>query len=39
MSEEINHDRSRFSGTTAMTIAAAQLCIIGCGGQQVTKTR
>src|SRR5881409_3225931 len=29
MSEEINHDRRRFFGTAAMTIAAAQLGMIG----------
>ena len=29
MSEEINHDRRRFLGTAAMTIAAAQLGMIG----------
>jgi hypothetical protein len=29
MSEEINRDRRRFPGTAAMTIAAAQLGMIG----------
>ena len=35
MSEEINHDRRRFLGTAAMTIAAAQLGMFGPAVQQV----
>jgi hypothetical protein len=30
MSEEVNHHRRRFLGTAAMTIAAAELVMIGC---------
>jgi pimeloyl-ACP methyl ester carboxylesterase len=37
MSEEINHDRRRFIGTAAMTIAAAQLGIIGSAKAQSSK--
>jgi nitrous oxide reductase len=33
MSDEINHDRRRFFGTAAMTIAAAQLTVAGCAVQ------
>ena len=29
MSRDINHDRRRFLGTAAMTVAAAQLGMIG----------
>jgi thiol-disulfide isomerase/thioredoxin len=36
MSEEINHDRRRFLGTAAMTIAAASVGMIGSGAQQAT---
>ena len=39
MSEEINHDRRRFLGTAAMTIAAAQLGMIGSAGAQSGKTK
>ncbi len=34
MSDEINHDRHRFLGTVAMTIAVAQLGIIGSAAAQ-----
>jgi thiol-disulfide isomerase/thioredoxin len=34
MSEEINNDRRRFLSTAVMSIAAAQLGIIGCGVQK-----
>jgi pimeloyl-ACP methyl ester carboxylesterase len=34
MSEEVNHDRRRFFGTAAMTIAAAQLAMIGSADAQ-----
>jgi pimeloyl-ACP methyl ester carboxylesterase len=37
MSEEIDHDRRRFIGTAAMTIAAAQLGIIGSAKAQSSK--
>jgi len=37
MSEEINHDRRRFFGTVAMTIAAAQFRIIGSAAAQSSK--
>ncbi len=39
MSEEINHDRRRFLGTAAMTIAAAQLSMIGSAKAQSSKTK
>ena len=39
MSEEINHDRRRFLGTAAMTIAAAQLGMIGSADAQSSKTK
>jgi pimeloyl-ACP methyl ester carboxylesterase len=38
MSEEINHDRRRFFGTVAMTIAAAQFGMIGSAAAQSSKT-
>src|SRR6266849_6457640 len=38
MSEEIDHDRRRFLGTAAMTIAAAQLGMIGSANAQSSKT-
>src|SRR5712692_433706 len=38
MSEEINHDRRRFFGTAAMTIAAAQLGMFGSADAQSSKT-
>jgi pimeloyl-ACP methyl ester carboxylesterase len=37
MSEEINHDRRHFVGTVAMTIAAAQVGMIGSAAAQTTK--
>ena len=39
MSEEINHDRRRFLGTAAMTIAAAQLGMIGSADAQPGKAK
>jgi pimeloyl-ACP methyl ester carboxylesterase len=39
MSEEINHTRRRFLGTAAMTIAAAQLGMVGCAEIQSGKTK
>ena len=39
MSEEIKNDRRRFLGTAAMTIAAAQLGMIGSAGAQSGKTK
>jgi hypothetical protein len=39
MPEEINHDRRRFLGTAAMTIAAAQLGMIGSAKAQSSKAR
>src|SRR2546427_5765962 len=39
MSEEINHDRRRFLGTAAMTIAAAQLGMFGSAKAQSGKTK
>jgi pimeloyl-ACP methyl ester carboxylesterase len=39
MSEEINYDRRRFLGTAAMTIAAAQLGMIGSADAQSNKTK
>ncbi len=38
MSNEINHDRRRFLATVAMTIAATQLGMISCAGEQSSKT-
>ena len=38
MSEEIKHDRRRFLGTAAMTIAAAELGMIGSADAQSSKT-
>jgi pimeloyl-ACP methyl ester carboxylesterase len=38
MCEEIKHDRRRFFGTAAMTIAAAQLGMIGSADAQPSKT-
>jgi nitrous oxide reductase len=38
MSEGINHDRRRFLGTAAMTIASAQLGMIGSAKAQSSKT-
>ena len=37
MSEEINHDRRRVVGTAAMTIAAAELVMIGSADAQSSK--
>ena len=37
MSEEINHDRRRFLGTAVMTIAAAELFMIGSANAQSSK--
>jgi pimeloyl-ACP methyl ester carboxylesterase len=39
MSEPINHDRRRFLGTAAMTIAAAQLVVSGSAGAQSSKAK
>jgi pimeloyl-ACP methyl ester carboxylesterase len=39
MSEETNHDRRRFLGTAATTIAAAQLGMIGSAKGQSSKTK
>ena len=39
MSEEINHHRRRFFGTAAMTIAAAQLGMIGSADAQSSKAK
>jgi pimeloyl-ACP methyl ester carboxylesterase len=39
MSEDINHTRRRFFGTAAMTIAAAQLGMIGSAKAQSSKTK
>jgi pimeloyl-ACP methyl ester carboxylesterase len=39
MSEEINYDRRRFLGTAAMTIAAAQLGMIGSAKAQSSKAK
>ena len=36
MSEEINYDRRRFISSAVMTIAAAQLGMIGCGMRQMS---
>jgi hypothetical protein len=38
MSDEINHNRRRFLGTTAMTIAAARLGMIDFANAQSSKT-
>ena len=38
MSDEINHNRRRFLGTTAMTIAAARFGLIGSADAQSDKT-
>jgi pimeloyl-ACP methyl ester carboxylesterase len=38
MSQEINHDRRRFLGTAAMTVAAAQLGMIGSADAQPSTT-
>jgi len=39
ISEEINHDRRRFFGTAAMTIAAAQFGMIGSAAAQSSKAK
>jgi pimeloyl-ACP methyl ester carboxylesterase len=39
MSQKINHDRRRFFGTAAMTIAAAQFALSGSAGAQAGKAR
>jgi hypothetical protein len=39
MSEETNPDRRRFLGTATMSIAAAQLSMIGSAGAQSGKTK
>ena len=39
MAEEIKYDRRRFLGTAAMTIAAAQLGMIGSANAQSSKTK
>ena len=38
MSEDINHHRRRFLGTTAMTIAAAHLGMVGSAQAQSDET-
>ena len=38
MAEEINHQRRRFIGAAAMTIAAARLGVIGSGQVQAGET-
>ena len=38
MSDEINHNRRRFLGATAMTIAAARFGLIGSADAQSDKT-
>jgi hypothetical protein len=37
MSEEVNHNRRRFLTTAAMTVAAAQLGVVGCAEVQSAK--
>ena len=37
MFEEINHDRRRFLGTAVMTLAAAELVMIGSANAQSSK--
>jgi hypothetical protein len=39
MPEEINHDRRRFCGTAAMTIAAAQLGVFGSADAQASTAK
>src|ERR1035438_147941 len=39
MSEEINNNRRRFLGNAAMTVAAAQLSLIGSAKAQSSKTK
>jgi len=39
MSQDINHDRRRFLGTAAMTVAAAQLGMIGFSAAQSSKPK
>jgi hypothetical protein len=39
MSEAINHDRRRFLGTAAMTMAAARLGLIGAADAQPRETK
>jgi pimeloyl-ACP methyl ester carboxylesterase len=39
MSEGVDHDRRRFLGTAAMTLAATQLGVIGSAGAQSAKTQ
>src|SRR5713101_7460887 len=39
MSEELNHHRRRFLGTAVMTIAAAELVMIGSAEAQPSKTK
>src|ERR1700730_12325718 len=39
MSEQINHDRRRFFGTAAMTIAAAQLALNSSADAQASKAK
>ena len=39
MSEAINHQRRRFLGTAAMTLAAAQLGMVGSAAAQTGKAR
>ena len=37
MSEELNRGRRRFLAAAAMTVAATQFGVIGCGGQRMTR--
>ena len=37
MSEEINHDRRRFIGTAAMTVAAVPFGVVGCAVQRMAR--
>jgi nitrous oxide reductase len=39
MSEKINHDRRRFLGMAAMSIAAVELGVIGSAKAQSSKTK
>src|SRR6266699_2881303 len=39
MFNEINHDRRRFLGAAAMTIAATQVGMFGCANSQTSETK
>jgi len=39
MSKEISHDRRRFLGTAVMTLAAAELSMIGAAKAQSSQTK